>query len=250
MRQRMIGILCVLIMVLSACQDFDHPDMIVEIEVTRIVVWTPTPEPEISESPADTNTGPLPINSAVPVSQTPDAKTTAAPTLNVSETPSPTPTTGPTATPDVFPTPITGQILIAEQDFQNGKMFWLQPINQIWIATTNDDGERIWINTDDRYDEGQPESDPSLNPPAEGLIQPIRGFGLLWREDPDLQNLIGWATSEEFGYTTNYEYHWGGTVDDNGNYVTGPGYHLIETLNQNTYRFDEETRTWEIIGLD
>ncbi|MEO0595244.1 MAG: hypothetical protein AAF126_03970, partial [Chloroflexota bacterium] len=54
-------------------------------------------------------------------------------------------------------------------------------------------------------------------------------------------------THEEFGYTTNYEYHWGGTVDDNNVYTAGPGYHLIETLNRNVYRFDEETRTWEII---
>lgn len=59
--------------------------------------------------------------------------------------------------------------------------------------------------------------------------------------------MLGWATNDEFGYTTNYEYHWGGTVDENNVYQTDFGYHLIETLNRNVYRFNEADRTWEII---
>lgn len=238
MKIRFITLFLIFALLVAGCQEFGGQDIIVEMEVTRIVVWTPTPDAVV----ADNSTGPVPVGSP---DLTPEDQQTIVPTTE--PTVAPTATQGPTATPDVFPTPIAGQIWIAEQDFQNGTMFWLQPINQIWVATTNEDGEQVWINRDDTFEEGRPESDPALEPPAEGLIQPIRGFGLIWRNDEELQSTVGWATSEELGYTTNYEYHWGGTVDDNGNYVTGPGYHLIETLNRNVYRFDEDTRTWEII---
>lgn len=243
--KRMLGIVALFVgavMILAACEAGD-PDLIVEMEVTRevtrVVVVTPTAGDGTEVAGGD---GPVPVGSPA---LTPVSQLTSLPTPE--STPTVEPTEGPTATPDVFPTPIIGQITVAEQTFQNGTMFWLQPIDQIWIATTNEDGEQIWINQDDEFEEGMPESDPDLEPPAEGLVQPIRGFGLLWRNDEDLQETLGWATNDEFGYTTNYEYHWGGSVDDDNVYVEGPGYHLIETLNRNVYRFDEETRTWEII---
>ena len=242
MKPRFIIFLFIMLIALVACDTTGEPDVIFEMEVTRLVpvVVTATPDGS-SESTNDQSSGPLPVSPAPSTTGTQIAEATAEITPEVSPTP------GPTATPDVFPTPIVGQILIAEQDFQNGKMFWLQPIDQIWIATTNSEGEQIWINRDDSFEEGMQEDDPSLTPPAQGLLQPIRGFGRLWRDDPDLQDMLGWATGDEFGYTTNYEYHWGGTVDDNNVYQAGPGYHLVETLNRNVYRFDEETRTWEII---
>ncbi|MEO1644199.1 MAG: hypothetical protein AAFR67_03355 [Chloroflexota bacterium] len=252
MIKRLFGLIALLmtsLLVLVACDTGEGPDLIVEMEVTRevtrVVVVTATPSDGIAVAEAtDSADGPLPVGS--PDSElTPDAEQTNIPTPESTATAEPT--AGPTATPDAFPTPIVGQITVAEQTFQNGTMFWLQPIDQIWVATTNSEGEQIWINRDDDFEEGMPESDESLEPPAEGLIQPIRGFGLLWRSEDELQNTLGWATNEEFGYTTNYEYHWGGTVDDNNVYTAGPGYHLIETLNRNVYRFDEETRTWEII---
>lgn len=232
--------LIMMLMILAACDSGDGQDILVEMEVTsvvtQIVVVTATPD-------ADTTVA------EVPVTPAPLTVNTLEPATEEASTPSPdiTPTTGPTATPNVFPTPIVGEILIAEQDFQNGKMFWLQPINQIWVATTNDAGEAIWINRDDVFEEGRPENDPSLTPPAQGLFQPIRGFGLLWRTEDNLQETLGWATGDEFGHTTNYEYHWGGTVNESNVYEAGPGYHLITALNRNVYRFDEATRSWSII---
>jgi len=205
-----------------------EPEVIYEVEVTRestrIVVVTATSEDD---------GGPVPVGSP---DLSPEAQRTTIPTPEPEATLEAEETAEPTATP------IVGQILVAQQQFQNGNMFWVQPIDQIWIATTNEDGEQIWINRDDTFQEGMPESDPDLDIPAEGLIQPIRGFGKLWREEPEIQDLVGWATDEEFGYTTNYEYHWGGTLDE-----PAPGYHLIESLNRTVYRFDEATRTWEII---
>jgi hypothetical protein len=48
-----------------------------------------------------------------------------------------------------------------------------------------------------------PESDPAIDPPA-GYYQPVRGFGLFWREAYfgtigfSAQERLGWATDEEF----------------------------------------------------
>lgn len=243
MKTQFTILLFILIIALTACDKIDGQDVIFEMEVTRLVPVIVTATPSSAENAtSEQSSGPLPVNSPAP---SPIGTQVAEATPEV--TPDVSPTAGPTATPDVFPTPIVGQILIAEQDFQNGKMFWLQPIDQIWIATTNSEGEAVWVNRDDTFEDGMVENDPSLTPPAQGLFQPIRGFGFLWRSDPELQTMLGWATGDEFGYTTNYEYHWGGAVNDSNIYETGPGYHLIETLNRNVYRFDEETRTWEII---
>jgi hypothetical protein len=220
-----IFLLIILIMV-AACESLP-PEKIIEVEVTRLVIVTAT---------AEQTTGPVPVETEAVNAQS------AEETAEVTST-----SLAATATPDVFPTPIVGQIFLAQQEFQNATMFWLQPINQIWILQPNEDGDNIWIVRDDSYSDGLPENDPSLTPPSEGLIQPIRGFGMLWRSDEALRNQIGWAVGEELGYTTDYEYHWGGTVDENNVYVPGPGYHLVTTFNGEVYRFDEESRIWEII---
>ncbi|MGJ3238228.1 MAG: hypothetical protein ACFE0Q_05935 [Anaerolineae bacterium] len=250
-RLTLLSILIMALSLLTACDVSGGQEIIVEMEVTRVVVVTATPSADDSDTP-EAQSGPLPVSSLAPSPEaTVDAEATAD--AEASEEPTEEATeevASITATPDAFPEPIIGQILVAEQTFQNGKMFWLEPIDQIWVTTTNDEGEQVWINRADNFEEGMPESDPSLEPPAEGLFQPIRGFGMLWRNDAELQNLLGWATGDEFGYSTNYEYHWGGTVNEANEYEAGPGYHLIETLNRTVYRFDEETRTWDIIRQD
>ena len=57
-----------------------------------------------------------------------------------------------------------------------------------------------WVRYEDTWDDTQPTDDPSLTPP-EGLVQPMRGFGKVWREQlggPQAQ--IGWALEPEQGY--------------------------------------------------
>jgi hypothetical protein len=46
-----------------------------------------------------------------------------------------------------------------------------------------------------------PESDPSIEPPP-GRYQPIRGFGMVWREQPGVRDRLGWAVEPETGYET------------------------------------------------
>jgi hypothetical protein len=83
----------------------------------------------------------------------------------------------------------------AWQPFQNGFMIWLEAENGIFVFYNT--GQYQFY--EDRFNEGDPESDPTLVPP-DGLYQPIRGFGLVWRENPVVRDGLGWATAQESGY--------------------------------------------------
>lgn len=170
-------------------------------------------------------------------------------TATASVTPQGTPviTATPSATPtrDPFPTPVVGQIFVADQPFERGRMFWLQPVDQIWVLTTAADGTNNWQVFSDTFEEGMMERDPSIVAPVSGdLMQPERGFGILWRDTPGLRDELGWAIGEELGYTTRYEYNAGGQVNTLGTYVPASGYHLLETLDNQIYTFVEGVRTW------
>ena len=91
----------------------------------------------------------------------------------------------------------------AEQPFQSGRMLWLEK-----TTPTGADSRTFVLHTDGRlqvYDElwtqGQPPSDPAIIPPA-GLLQPIRGFGKVWRENLAVRQPLCWATAAEQGFQT------------------------------------------------
>jgi len=92
----------------------------------------------------------------------------------------------------------------AEERFEHGTMIWMQQLNLGENKTGGvifvlfDDG--TFKRLDDAWVEGMPESDPDIQAP-QGLLQPIRGFGKLWRENADIQKKIGWAVTPETGYT-------------------------------------------------
>jgi len=96
----------------------------------------------------------------------------------------------------------------AEQPFEHGRMIWLEkadadnPVLEGVIFVFYADGrcERY----DDTWTEGMPESDPAFAPPA-GLLQPIRGFGKLWRENTNVRDRLGWATAPEQGFDTTWQ---------------------------------------------
>ncbi len=168
------------------------------------------------------------------------APTEAVPTAVV---PTGTPTITPTADP--FPTQVKAKIYVAEQRFERGWMFWLQPIGQIWALTRDDAGNRIWTVYDDTFVEGEAEYDPQVAPPVD-MHQPIRGFGKLWRENMEVRQKIGWALELERGHTSRYVYKQGGHINDDNEYVPGPGYHQVRAANGDDFRFFEETFTWAI----
>jgi hypothetical protein len=165
-----------------------------------------------------------------------------APLVTVTPTTSPTPSLPPT--PQIFPTATINQITIAEQVFENGRMFWVAPIQQIWVLVVERDAGGAWTVYSDTFREGEPETDQSIVPPTP-FLQPMRGFGKLWRENPDVRDALGWAVTPEFGYVSNYEYHPGGEVVE-GEYVAGPGYHILFSLYEEAFRFNESNGTWQL----
>lgn len=86
--------------------------------------------------------------------------------------------------------PVQGGAAI--QRFDNGVMVWVQENGRIY-AFLNDG---TWRSYEDTFREGDPERDPAFGPPP-GKQQPERGFGKVWRENPDLRDAIGWALAKE-----------------------------------------------------
>jgi len=236
MKLRFIWVLPLLIGIFAACQDTPRP---VEyyIEVTREVTVIVTADSQTGSVLVSGTSTPIPTEATTEVTAT-----LAVPTVET--------TPPPTATPDAFPPPETGQFTVAEQVFEHGNLFWLEPIDQIWVISTNAEGNQVWEIYEDTFEDGMLEVDEDLQPPISGLYQPVRGFGQLWRENSSVQEQLGWALAEEVGYTTNYQYHYGGTVSADNVFTQGPGYHLVQSISGDMYRFNEGIWTWEIVNDD
>lgn len=218
---RLKTLLCVLALsltaALTACQS--------ETIIVMVVTATPT---EGSEQP------PAPTLTVLP---------TETPVPDVLPTQSAVPTIDPTLDP--FPTPTVREIYVAEQVFQRGRMLWLQPTGQIWVTIETEPGVGIWQVYEDRFQEGDMEFDPSIVPP-EGLYQPVRGFGTIWRGNPEIREGLGWGVETELGFVTNYEYQPAGDVVD-GSFIAAPGYHFLRSLYGDWFRFNEVNGTWQQI---
>lgn len=102
---------------------------------------------------------------------------------------------------------------MAYQPFEGGVMIWdgADPASiYAGLAASGD-----WVSRADHFREGDPESDPALVPPS-GLLQPVRGFGLLWRGDENLRQALGWALAPEAGFEGTWQ------AFDGGYAVAGP----------------------------
>ncbi len=219
MRLRLI--LCAMFMiVLAGCQGQTE-------KVVLVVTATPPPTDASASSVATDTTAP----------QVPTAVATIT-VVPATETPSVT------ATIDVRPTATLGQIQVAEEVFEHGRMFWIQPQEQIWVMYDNGQGSGQWQVYENTYKDGEPASDPSIVPP-DGKYQPVRGFGKLWREHPEIKDKLGFGITPEFGYVSNYEYHPGGQVDAQGKWVPGTGYHILFSLYNEKFQFNEVDGTWK-----
>jgi hypothetical protein len=89
----------------------------------------------------------------------------------------------------------------AFQPFERGLMLWRADERAIYVLNNNG----TWTRSADTWDEAQSADDPTLQPP-QGLLQPVRGFGKVWREqrgggaDQDPGGGLGWALVPEQGY--------------------------------------------------
>ena len=86
-------------------------------------------------------------------------------------------------------------VFVAEQFFQKGYMFWRNDTRQIYVMMN--DGR--WSVYSDTWNEGDP-SPTSTPPPPAGLVEPVRGFGKVWREQKGVRDGLGWATERERGF--------------------------------------------------
>lgn len=101
------------------------------------------------------------------------------------------------------PYPYQGDTQIAYQPFERGAMLWLPGFGPrlgygvIVLTRDPSTGATNWQVFPDRWYEGQPASGGET-PPA-GLVEPVRGFGKVWRENPAVRQALGWATAPENG---------------------------------------------------
>ena len=236
MHRRALICVALLGIIISACQG-PPPTQIV-------LVVTATPQGAAAQAADTVPAGATPVPAQGDQTLSPAATTVAgqaAPATSAVATPAPLP-----GTPFlVQPTPTVRQIQVAEQIFERGRMFWLQPTGQIWVMVVTGEGEGQWYVYEDTFEEGDPESDPDIIPPDEDLRQPVRGFGLLWRSNSQVREWLGWGTTDEFGYVTRYEYHPALQIEE-GLVVSAPGEHVLYSLVGEGFRFIEETGSWRL----
>lgn len=241
--RKYVLLLVVLVLALAACDDEQPPTQV-------YIVLSPTPEtetaeavtPDASPQPADT-TAPTATTAANTAPTSLPATNAPATAASAAAAPETTITTTPTPLPALFPTNVMAQVSMAEVVFERGRMFWLRHNRQIWVmvAGEEDPNRGDWYCFNDTYQESEPEIDPGLTPP-DGMYQPRRGFGKLWRSHADLKEALGWAVTPEFELTSNYIYIAGGYVE-NGKYFSGPGEHRLTTLyNEPVSFFESEIR--------
>ncbi len=85
------------------------------------------------------------------------------------------------------------------QPFERGVMFWRGDTRQIYALASNG---QFW-QVPDTWNESMPADDPAFSPPG-GLLQPVRGFGYLWRNNGTIREALGWALAQE----TQYDSFW------------------------------------------
>jgi hypothetical protein len=87
----------------------------------------------------------------------------------------------------------------AYQPFQNGLMIWVsslgaQPQSTIYALYNNGTYQRF----NDTFTDGVDPASGGASPPP-GFLEPVRGFGKVWREQASARDTLGWATTGENG---------------------------------------------------
>ncbi|MBI5034084.1 MAG: ATP-binding protein [Chloroflexi bacterium] len=109
----------------------------------------------------------------------------------------------------------SGQTVPAvSQEFQYGMMFWRGDSRLIYVLFN----DSTWATYSDTWNDTQPAS-ANLMPPA-GLIEPVRGFGKVWREFLNgPSSKLGWASEIEYQGTMQAQDFDNGLVVRNGSII-------------------------------
>jgi len=99
------------------------------------------------------------------------------------------------------PSGVSASLSSASQLYERGGMFWLQGPPPVIYALL---GSGRFQRYDDTYNATtDPFSGGEAPPP--GLLEPVRGFGKVWRLNPDVRNGLGWAKNDEIGGTASVQ---------------------------------------------
>jgi hypothetical protein len=91
-------------------------------------------------------------------------------------------------------------LTLVGQKFERGDMFWRETRDIFVLPST---GQYVIVS--DNFQDGMPETDAAYDNPPDGLKQPIRGFGLIWRNNEDIRNSLGWAIESELPYAATWQ---------------------------------------------
>jgi hypothetical protein len=100
----------------------------------------------------------------------------------------------------------------------------------------NDGQKPAWTYYPDEFKDGQPESDPAIVPP-QGLLQPVRGFGLVWRTQERVRNRLGWATAGELPFDGMLQ----------GDATVEHGVMYIRAKDGNIFELSDKGANWKLI---
>jgi hypothetical protein len=105
--------------------------------------------------------------------------------------------------PDIrrrFGCPVAGEVGIVEmvvERFEFGVMVWRGDTRTIYVYIGGqNDTFGTWHQVRDTWTDAEPTPRPSGTPPP-GMYEPVRGFGKVWRENPDIRRDLGWAVERE-----------------------------------------------------
>lgn len=179
-----------------------------------------------TEPPSDQQTATVsPADTAAPdPTTTPDATATPQPATTPLPTSTPAPTVPPSPTPcginvrgalyDAWqshesvldcPTSAGGTIWMAQEEFQRGRMLWREDNDKIYVIYSGGRWERyddIWLEGDPEFSCGIEQSPPT----------PKRGFGKIWCTYDNVRQVLGDATTGEWGADGVAQDFSGGTI--------------------------------------
>jgi hypothetical protein len=120
----------------------------------------------------------------------------------------------------------------AFQQFEHGVMIWSGSQNAVYVIYESKKAPR-WAQYPDTWKDGLPDSDPSLVPPP-GMLQPVRGFGLIWRGKRGVRDRLGWAIGAEMPFQGNFQ------LDTDGN-------RYLEGAHGEVYMLSYDFKSWLLV---
>lgn len=197
----------------------------------------PAPAPTSPVAPAPTSPEPTAAPHVAPPTamSAPSTPTAVAPTsTSAPATATPVATTAPTATaPPKLPYPVAGgfgllydasptvrsrlglptaaaaQVAVSTLQFERGMMYRRGDTSTIYVIFFEQPG--VWYRFADSWTEGSPSG--GGDGPVAGQYLPPRGFGKVWRDNPDFKTRLGYAlTPDAQTFTGNAQSFEGGTM--------------------------------------